>query len=1003
LTPGKYVFEILNGTPFVSIPGGYDGGIAYETLNPSADRDLKFEVYADNVVSPTPLIPSVPFENNKPVYFKLTVTVTEESYDPVVKSENTVSNAMFYARPVLGVQTDALFDKNELSKIIVDFNAVKYVNDDPSDDPASKFKFKLTERATELLASPSVVKYVPDPVLIDVKNYTYQLNYTSAMYLNNPVIEQQVSIIPDPLDNYDSIRFSAKDLVVGSKATPRARVSGGNFLPASTETNKVVGDIYVGSNKVSEFDFFTGAYTVPLESDVDHSISLYRIVNGIQSTKVMPPVSAGKYFAPPTVTLASNLSFMHSSMAHQPSPVGGSDLETAMNLTNCVDMGGATGTVTIVPSTPSTVSVYKGTLDTSKVGSYSGDNYIIVYVAQYSNGGHEVTVASVTTNRGIPNLRNMTQLNLPNLWNGPVSFVNDNTGTPNTPNYTFKITTPTPLNLADATYLQNGQAYMRQFDVVSGASYYLPGPQIVVPNYVTPSKVTKFVLSPGEIEYAYLDPYDATLGRYQLYLDTRIATSSITNLKLFDLFDGQVTYIATGGWVTYWMYTPLLNFSSYSSYARTSEGRTFLRVSGASETVYQNPLPANVIQTLPNMATGMGLDVSVVTEMYPHPATATITNIPLYTATATVYATSLNQEENPRAPELFNTDRTTFQVECFISDVKDCLTLAFSLNNGSRTTIPTPGQSEVFWTSPIPVTSSTQTFRIHVLYPNCAFAIDLYQKVIQTSFPPMIEHDFATKTGKIYGVSSAIDSISLLDSNGNTYTMNHILFTKVNNFLYTYNFNQTFGNFDGWIMSAKSSSGASENMNGTFYQGLHQIDNFTGKYIGYVTELEYGVLNNLKVLSIKTSESSSFTGIKVRNAQGALLSLPSDSYKNRLLLENELSTQYELEVNKGMVVGFILPAWLLALIQNQTSSGPYGSYEEFIVNKNADLSSVFSVDFLQLDTCKFKTGAFNGTAQKVVSSAPGIKTELFNTTYKFSKTNVNDKRVTLAHEGFFFD
>jgi hypothetical protein len=288
------------------------------------------------------------------------------------------------------------------------------------------------------------------------------------------------------------------------------------------------------------------------------------------------------------------------------------------------------------------------------------------------------------------------------------------------------------------------------------------------------------------------------------------------------------------------------------------------------------------------------------------------------------------------------------------------------------------------------------------LYPNCAFAIDLYQKVIQTSFPPMIEHDFESKTGKIYGVSSAIDSISLLDSNGNTYTMDHILFTRVNDFLYTYNFNQTFGNFDGWIMSAKSSSGVSENMNGTFYQGLHQIDNFTGKYIGYVTELEYGVLNSLKVLSVKTSESSSFTGIKVRNAQGTLLSLPSDSYKNRLLLENELSTQYELEVNKGMVVGFTLPAWLLALIQNQTSSGPYGSYEEFIVNKNADLSSVFSVDFLQLDTCKFKTGAFNGTAQKVVSSAPGIKTELFNTTYKFSKTNVNDKRVTLAHEGFFF-
>ncbi len=41
----KYTVEVVNATAFVSIPGGYPGGMAYETANPGFDRDMRFAVY----------------------------------------------------------------------------------------------------------------------------------------------------------------------------------------------------------------------------------------------------------------------------------------------------------------------------------------------------------------------------------------------------------------------------------------------------------------------------------------------------------------------------------------------------------------------------------------------------------------------------------------------------------------------------------------------------------------------------------------------------------------------------------------------------------------------------------------------------------------------------------------------------------------------------------------------------------------------------------------------
>jgi hypothetical protein len=45
----KYVIQVMNGSPYVKIPGTYAGGEAYETANPSFVRDMKFKVYSCGV------------------------------------------------------------------------------------------------------------------------------------------------------------------------------------------------------------------------------------------------------------------------------------------------------------------------------------------------------------------------------------------------------------------------------------------------------------------------------------------------------------------------------------------------------------------------------------------------------------------------------------------------------------------------------------------------------------------------------------------------------------------------------------------------------------------------------------------------------------------------------------------------------------------------------------------------------------------------------------------
>jgi hypothetical protein len=75
----------------------------------------------------------------------------------------------------------------------------------------------------------------------------------------------------------------------------------------------------------------------------------------------------------------------------------------------------------------------------------------------------------------------------------------------------------------------------------------------------------------GQVEWCVVYDYESSNQRYQILIDKRefpagVSPSSVTNLQLFDLWDGPVTYQWEDlYWAAYWIYTPTqLNFSGSS-------------------------------------------------------------------------------------------------------------------------------------------------------------------------------------------------------------------------------------------------------------------------------------------------------------------------------------------------------------------------------------------------------------------------------------------------------
>jgi hypothetical protein len=92
----------------------------------------------------------------------------------------------------------------------------------------------------------------------------------------------------------------------------------------------------------------------------------------------------------------------------------------------------------------------------------------------------------------------------------------------------------------------------------------------------------KATTSAGQVEWAIINPYDATLGGHQLLIDERefdgtgVSPSNITSIKLFDIYDGPVSvHSVSGFWKTYLMpgnLTTKITSSTFQSQLRLQDG-----------------------------------------------------------------------------------------------------------------------------------------------------------------------------------------------------------------------------------------------------------------------------------------------------------------------------------------------------------------------------------------------------------------------------------------------
>ena len=150
-----------------------------------------------------------------------------------------------------------------------------------------------------------------------------------------------------------------------------------------------------------------------------------------------------------------------------------------------------------------------------------------------------------------------------------------------------------PCAAVHAGFIANGETKEVYIKVVQGLNEYIGSTRNGVSTsgyggwglsyqFVSPPTSYKAITSPGQVEWCVIYEYDATNKRYRVGIDNRefegtnVSPNSVSKLKLFDLWDGPVTYKSSDiYWNEYWINTPTqFNFtaSSYSSNIRVANG-----------------------------------------------------------------------------------------------------------------------------------------------------------------------------------------------------------------------------------------------------------------------------------------------------------------------------------------------------------------------------------------------------------------------------------------------
>ncbi len=88
--------------------------------------------------------------------------------------------------------------------------------------------------------------------------------------------------------------------------------------------------------------------------------------------------------------------------------------------------------------------------------------------------------------------------------------------------------------------------------------------------------------TPGEVEWAIIDVYSTSFGGHRLYIDSRefdgtgVSPSDVNSIKLFDIYDGPITYVQdAGGWKIFRIVPNIstkITSSAYQQYLRLQNG-----------------------------------------------------------------------------------------------------------------------------------------------------------------------------------------------------------------------------------------------------------------------------------------------------------------------------------------------------------------------------------------------------------------------------------------------
>jgi hypothetical protein len=143
-------------------------------------------------------------------------------------------------------------------------------------------------------------------------------------------------------------------------------------------------------------------------------------------------------------------------------------------------------------------------------------------------------------------------------------------------------------NVDETKFIAKGYTYENSnWNIVNGTARQLSGlGKVDLTTLLDTNKIVgngyRALTTPGEVEWAIIDVYSTNFGGHRLYIDSRefdgtgVSPSDVTSVKLFDIYDGPITYVQdAGGWRIFKIVPNIstkITSSTFQQYLRLQNG-----------------------------------------------------------------------------------------------------------------------------------------------------------------------------------------------------------------------------------------------------------------------------------------------------------------------------------------------------------------------------------------------------------------------------------------------